>query len=189
MTDNSRGLFLREWARAPLRTAAIAPSSRGLGKLITSEISPNHGPIIELGPGTGVFTHALIARGVPEHEIAMIEVGSEFAVALNWKFPAARVLWADAAQLAALQLFEAGTKAGAAVSGLPISIMPRDKVRAILVGTFQHMRDDASLYQFTYGHKIPVPDGLLRQLGLKATRIGGVLMNAPPASVYRINRA
>lgn len=45
-----------------------------------------------------------------------------------------------------------------------------------------------SFYQFTYGPRCPIPRALLDRLGLKATRIGRALLNAPPAAVYRIWR-
>jgi len=56
-------VFFRAWIRDPLRVGAVAPSGRGLAGLITSEITLASAPILELGPGTGVFTRALLARG------------------------------------------------------------------------------------------------------------------------------
>ncbi len=69
--------------------------------LITRDIQPDDGPVLELGPGTGVFTKALLARGVSERDLTLIEYGSEFMRMLQFRFPQARVLWMDAAQLAA----------------------------------------------------------------------------------------
>ncbi|TCK28153.1 phospholipid N-methyltransferase [Ancylobacter aquaticus] len=179
--------FFQAWLRSPLRVAAIAPSGRALARLITSEISRDTGPVIELGPGTGAFTRALITRGVRLMDLALIEFGSEFAVALQASYPAARTLWMDAAQLDSVELFD-GEPAGATVSGLPLlSIAPR-KVRAILMGAFDKMRPDGAFYQFTYGPRCPVPAHVLGSLGLEAERIGGTLANLPPAAVYRFRR-
>lgn len=179
--------FFQEWLRSPLRVAAVAPSSRALARLITGEISRDTGPIIELGPGTGAFTRALLARGVRPQDLALIEAGSEFAVALQARYPAARTLWMDAARLRTVELFD-GQPAGAVVSGLPLlSIAPR-KVMAILIGAFAKMRPDGAFYQFTYGPRCPVPPRMLDHLGLQAERIGGTLANLPPASVYRLRR-
>lgn len=179
--------FFQAWLRSPLRVAAIAPSGRALARLITREITPETGPVIELGPGTGAFTRALIARGVRPEDLALIEFGSEFAVALQARYPAARTLWMDAARLDTVELFD-GAPAGAVVSGLPLlSIAPR-KVRAILMGAFDKMRPDGAFYQFTYGPRCPVPSHLLIPLGLEAERIGGTLANLPPAAVYRLRR-
>ncbi|MGK6314630.1 class I SAM-dependent methyltransferase [Neorhizobium sp. DT-125] len=179
--------FFQAWLRNPLRVAAVAPSGRALASLITSEISQATGPVIELGPGTGAFTRALIARGVREEDLALIEFGSEFAAALHFRFPGARTLWMDAARLRMVDLFD-GRQAGAVVSGLPVLSMPPRKVIAILTGAFRKMRPDGAFYQFTYGPRCPVPPRLLDHLGLEAERIGGTLANLPPAAVYRIRR-
>ena len=55
--------FFRAWLRDPFRVGAAAPSSRALAAMMTAEITPALGPVIELGPGSGVFTRAILARG------------------------------------------------------------------------------------------------------------------------------
>ncbi|MCX8279293.1 phospholipid methyltransferase [Phyllobacterium sp. 0TCS1.6C] len=179
--------FFRAWLKNPMRVAAIAPSSSTLAKLITSEISHDTGPVIELGPGTGAFTRALIARGVRQEDLALVEFGSEFAAALELHYPRARMLQMDAARLRTIDIF-GGRQAGAVVSGLPLLSMPPRKVMAILTGAFRKMTPDGAFYQFTYGPRCPVPRRLLDHLGLEAVRIGGTLANLPPAAVYRIKR-
>ena len=179
--------FFQEWLRNPLRVAAIAPSGRALSWLITSEISHETGPVIELGPGTGAFTRALIARGVRQEDLALVELGKEFAAALQLSFPQVRTIVMDATRLRTIELFD-GRLAGAVVSGLPLLSIPSRKVMAILAGAFGKMRPDGALYQFTYGPRCPVPLLMLDHLGLVAERIGGTLANLPPAAVYRIRR-
>lgn len=179
--------FLRSWGGDPLRVGAITPSGESLARLITSEISSESGSVLELGAGTGVFTRALLDRGVDESDLTLIEYGSDFARLLDFRFPKARVLWMDASQLTKHNLFEPGG-AGAVVSGLPLLSMPLRKVIAILSGAFTYLRTNGALYQFTYGPRCPVPRAVLDRLGLKAVRIGGTMRNLPPAAVYRITR-
>ncbi|WP_211266678.1 class I SAM-dependent methyltransferase [Halotalea alkalilenta] len=179
--------FFQAWLKSPMRVAAIAPSGRALARLITSEISQDTGPVIELGPGSGSFTRALIACGVKQEDLALIEFGSEFAAALHFRYPKARTLWMDATRLRTVDLFD-GRRAGAVVSGLPLLSMPPRKIIAILAGAFRKMRVDGAFYQFTYGPNCPVPRRLLDRLGLEAERIGGTLANIPPAAVYRLRR-
>src|SRR5262245_52870673 len=107
--------FFRSWIADPVRVAAVAPSSDALSRLITSEIQAADGPILELGAGTGVFTRALLGRGVRENDLTLVEYGSDFMRALQLRFPQARVLWMDAAQLGSHDLFP-DAMAGAAVS-------------------------------------------------------------------------
>jgi phospholipid N-methyltransferase len=179
--------FFSAWLAEPLRVAAVAPSGRALSALIVSEVDSRTGRIIELGPGTGAFTRALIAKGIPEEDLALIEFGSEFAAKLSADFPLARILRMDAARLRDLALFD-GAPAGAVISGLPLLSMRPRKVYSILEGAFAHLRTDGAFYQFTYGPRCPVSRRLLDRLGLKATYVGGTLANVPPAAVYRIRR-
>jgi phosphatidylethanolamine/phosphatidyl-N-methylethanolamine N-methyltransferase len=179
--------FFRAWLKAPLRVAAVVPSGRALAAAITAEIEPDTAPVIELGPGTGAFTRALLARGVPESQLALVEAGPDFAKLLQDRFPEAQVLCMNATRLAAADPFD-GEKAGAVVSGLPVLSMPPRAVIAILDGAFHHLRPDGAFYQFTYGPRCPIPRAILDRLGLKAVRIGRAVANVPPAAVYRISR-
>jgi len=179
--------FFRSWVSDPLRVAAVAPSGERLARLMTQEIEPFDGPILELGPGTGVFTRALLARGVPESALTLVEFGEEFAVRLRERFPAARVVHMDAAQLGRCALFD-DAPFGAVISGLPLLSMPPSKVVAIVGGAFETMKPGGAFYQFTYGPRCPVQKPILESLGLTAKRIGGTVRNIPPAGVYRISR-
>lgn len=178
--------FFRSYVSNPWQVSAIAPSGRSLTRLMTQEILPGAGPVIELGPGTGIFTRALLRRGVPERDLLLVEYGSDFVRLLQERFPRARVLWMDARQLAQYEPFMA--PASAVVSGLPLLSMSPRKVIAILTGAFRHMKEGGSLYQFTYGPRCPVPRPILDRLGLKASLVGRTALNIPPASVYRIRR-
>ncbi|MBM2712981.1 phospholipid methyltransferase [Mesorhizobium caraganae] len=179
--------FFRAWMFDPLRVASITPSGAALARLMVSEIAASTGSVIELGPGTGVFTHALVRQGVSEDKLILVEKGAEFAAMLGQRFPRARLLCIDAAEIGAA-IGPNPAQAGAVVSGLPLLSMPAKMVSAILAGSFAHLRDDGCFYQFTYGPRCPVPGKLLEGLGLEATRMGQTLRNVPPAAVYRIAR-
>ena len=179
--------FLRAWAAAPLQIAAIAPSGAALARLITSEIDMGHAPIVEFGPGTGVFTRALLSRGIAPADLALVELDTGLAAHLRTRFPAVRIFRGDAAKVDLGHVF--GTaKAGAAVSGLGLLSMPPRTVAAILENAFAGLRAGGHFYQFTYGPRCPVPGSVLNRLGLEARYIGGTWRNLPPASVYRIGR-
>lgn len=178
--------FLRSWTGSPGRVGAIAPSGEALARLITGEIDGGTGPVLELGPGTGVFTRALLERGVRERNLTLIEAGDDFAELLRRRFPEARVLRADARYLPRAGLFDGA--AGAVVSGLPLrNLSPRYRL-AVLIGAFRHLHPDGAFYQFTYGPRFPLPQAYLDRYGLKAVRIGRTLANLPPAAVYRVTR-
>lgn len=180
-------LFFRAWIANPLRVAAVTPSGEALAELMTREIGSETGPVMELGPGTGSFTRALLARGVAEQDLTLVEVSSEFADMLRLRFPRARILCADAAALRPAGYWREG-KVGAVVSGLPLLSMSPQKVMGVLGGTFSHLKRDGAFYQFTYGPLCPISPFILDRLGLRATRIGRTFRNVPPAAVYRITR-
>lgn len=179
--------FLRSWMANPLKVSAVAPSGQSLARLMTAEILPNNGPVMELGPGTGVFTKALLARGVAEDDLTLVEFGADFAHMLGTRFPGTRVVRMDATQLAESALYD-GAPVGAVVSGLPLLSMSARSIEQILAGAFGYMREGGAFYQFTYRPMCPVPRPVLERLGLKATLVGRTVRNIPPAAVYRVTQ-
>ncbi|BCH27432.1 SAM-dependent methyltransferase [Mesorhizobium sp. L-8-10] len=179
--------FLMAWAAAPLRVGSVAPSGATLAALMTHEVDAAAGPVLELGPGTGAFTRALLARGVKEEDLTLVEADADFAALLRRRFPTARIVECDAASIRALPLFDRPV-VGAAVSGLPFRLIPPRKAMAILEGVFANMRAGGALYQFTYGRRCPIDQVVLDRLDLEVRRVGSTLRNFPPATAYCISR-
>lgn len=177
--------FFRSWVADPRRVAAVAPSGPALARLITREIHPAQGPVLELGAGTGAFTRAILDRGVSEADLTLVEYGSGFAEVLRHRFPRATVLEIDAARLGRNGAVPEG-RFGAVVSGLPLLAMSERKTLAILRSAFRCLGPAGCFYQFTYGYRCPVSARVLDRLGLEATRVGVAFNNLPPASVYRL---
>ena len=179
--------FFFAWMSAPRRVGAIAPSGAALADLITREITPASGPILELGPGTGAFTYKLLRRGISQQDLTLVEYGSDFMKLLQMRFPGARVLWMDAARLAMERLYD-GAPVGAVVSGLPLLNMSTRKVISIVGGAFSYIRPGGAFYQFTYGPACPIPRPILDRLGLRAKLVDRAMLNVPPAAVYKLTR-
>lgn len=177
--------FFRSWVRNPLRTAAVAPSGQALARLMTKEIDPSTGPVVELGPGTGVFTQALLNRGVAAGDLTLVESNPNFVDLLRRRFPSTRVVRADAAD-DRWTLHSA--EVGAVVSGLPLLAMADEAVIAVLSAAFARLRPDGRFYQFTYAAHCPVRSSVLDALGLRVTLLGRTWRNLPPASAFRIER-
>lgn len=180
-------LFLRSWLSEPRRVGAIAPSSETLAEMMTRDITPATGRILELGPGTGAFTAKLLERGVRPEDLTLVEYGPEFARLLQSRFPGVRVVRMDAAQLRGSGLFD-HELAGAVISGLPLIGMPPRKVMAILGGAFDCLRPGGAFYQFTYSMRCPASRRVLDRLGLRATLMDRAICNLPPAAIYRFTR-
>ncbi len=176
--------FFSLWLRQPFRIGAVAPSGKALATLITDSIDPSDGPVVELGAGTGAFTHALLARGVREQDLVLVESNLELAHLLRQRFRSAHVVAADAEQIGDHYPF-GDTAVGAVVSGLPLLTMSEQSVVNILSVTFALLGERGTFYQFTYGCRCPIPPRVLAEVGLSSEQIGWVAMNLPPASVYR----
>jgi phosphatidylethanolamine/phosphatidyl-N-methylethanolamine N-methyltransferase len=179
--------FFAAWLRNPLATAAIAPTGSSIARLITREIEPGIGPIIELGPGTGVFTRLMLERGVDAHDLILVEFNPDFVSLLHKRFPRVTVILADATQLAQLELVEPGS-CNRVVSGLGLLSMSDEQVEGVLRGSFHYLAQAGKFYQFTYAMRCPVKTGILERLGLKSQEIGRSFRNIPPASVHRLQR-
>ena len=111
--------FWDAWRGNPRAVGAIVPSGQGLARAMTAQIPIGKGSILELGAGTGAFTRALLARGIHERDLVLIEREPVFLEALRYEFPSARVQSLDAARLPATCMGQGGP-AAATVCGLPL---------------------------------------------------------------------
>ena len=65
--------FIRSWIERPLSIGAVTPSGKILARAMARYVDPNStGPVVELGPGTGPVTEALVEAGV---EPSRLEIG------------------------------------------------------------------------------------------------------------------
>ncbi len=174
--------FILEWAKSPLKTASVVPSSPALAHRMARSIRRSDKPVIELGPGTGVFTEAMISAGIPESQLTLVEVNKNFAKRLSEKYPQATVIEGMAEDLAGLP----ESHFGSVVSGLPFLSMKSTQVDGILSRAFQLLDDEGVFIQFTYGPKCPVSTSTLKHQKLVSRRSGFALKNFPPASVFTL---
>ena len=74
--------FFKAWVENPKVTGAVSPSGRFLARMMARYVDPaSSGPIIELGPGTGPVTVALLKRGVAPERLAITHFGVQEEVA------------------------------------------------------------------------------------------------------------
>ena len=140
LTDSS--LFLREWLANPQRTGAVTPSSPKLAAAMARWLpSDPDSFVLELGPGTGAVTQALIEHGLREERLVAIEKNPKMAQRLRKRFPSAHIITGDAWHLDVLlrQHAEPIESVGAVISSLPLLNFPAaeadtlaEKIRAIL---------------------------------------------------------
>ncbi|MBZ9680831.1 MULTISPECIES: class I SAM-dependent methyltransferase [unclassified Mesorhizobium] len=154
---------------------------------MTRDIGPETGPVLELGPGTGPFTRALLSRGVKEEDLTLIESDPDFAALLMRRFPAARIFEMDAVGLRHLSLFPPACDWHRRQRlAFPADFAAQDICHSRRC--FRNLRPGGALYQFTLGRRCPFDQSLLDRLDLGVTRVGHTFRNFPPATVYRIAR-
>ncbi len=184
--------FFRQWLKAPLTTAAVSPSSKELATEMLKQLPNPVGKVIELGGGTGVFTEALLERGVAPENLLVFELNESLHLHLKQRFPGAHIVCADALSTARVVEREKFAKPGevdAVISGLGLLSMSRELQHGILEAAFSVMPAQGRFIQFTYGPVCPVKREVMRELHLSARRTGFTMWNVPPASVYVITRS
>ncbi|CAH1661715.1 MAG: phospholipid methyltransferase [Chelatococcus sp.] len=178
--------FLKSWVENPLRTGAVSPSGRHLARTMASYVDCDvPGPVIELGPGTGPVTEAILKHGLPEERLVLVEFNPDFCKLLRLRFPKATVVQGDAYNLGQTLQSVASEPAAAVVSGLPLFTKPLSMRRALLDQTFALMHRGAPFIQFTYATVPPIPR---RGAGYSARGSARIWWNLPPARVWVYRR-
>ncbi len=178
--------FLRSWIGDPLKTGAVAPSGKYLARALAAAVDLSiPGPIIELGPGTGVVTQALIERGIDQSRIIAIEYNPDFVTLLKARFPQATILQGDAYEFRSLVTAHTSEPLAAVVSSLPLFTQPPPRRISMVEASFDLMHVAAPFVQFSYALVSPVP----RIIPRMTVHISDWIMrNVPPARVWTYRR-
>jgi phosphatidylethanolamine/phosphatidyl-N-methylethanolamine N-methyltransferase len=177
--------FIRTWLENPRRAGAIAPSGRFLARAMANCVDPaGDAPIVELGPGTGPVTQALLARGIAPERLVLVEYDPGFCHLLAHKFPGVQVVRGDAYRLAETLAGKLSAAPAAIVSSLPLLTRPEPARIALLRQAFELMGAEGRFIQFTYGVKSPAPARVCGELGLRTSGSAPIWLNLPPARIY-----
>jgi phosphatidylethanolamine/phosphatidyl-N-methylethanolamine N-methyltransferase len=184
LSDEAR--FFKSFFENPLQIGALLPSGAALADAMARGVDPAAaGPIVELGPGTGVVTRALLNRGVESGRLILVEFDADFCALLGARFPGVRIVQGDAYRLGATLRGRLDAPPAAIVSSLPLLNKPESIRTALLAEAFELMAPDGCFVQFTYGLKSPVPHSAA---GLRAERSPRIWLNFPPARVWIYRR-
>lgn len=180
------GVFFRQWLRRPKTLGSVTPSSPFLARAVAEVIQNRPAPVvIELGGGTGPITQGLLAHGLPPEQLVVVELDRKLHAYLSRRFPQLRVIRGDATKLGQLVAEHGITDVGCVVSGIPMVNMPLDFQRSIINEALGIMPKGGSVVQYSYS---PVPPIKHREIGVTAKRERFVLLNIPPAGVWRFSR-
>src|SRR6201985_1352623 len=174
--------FLRSWIEKPLHVGAVMPSGRLLARTMAQYVKiDSDEPVIELGPGTGAITSALLHRGVDQKRLVLVEYNSGFCALLRDRYPQAKVVHGDAYTLRDTLWNVLGAPASAVVSGLPLVTKPMLTRLRLIRDAFTALAPGAPFVQFTYAVVAPITKSLP---AVSKEASDGIWMTLPPARVW-----
>jgi phosphatidylethanolamine/phosphatidyl-N-methylethanolamine N-methyltransferase len=179
----SKRSFLKEFFKANRMVGSVLPSSRFLSKrMLQPIVFQNAKVIVELGPGTGVFTKELLKQMHPKCHLVVIELNDAFFNDLQLKLqaPNLHLIHGSATDISTILERLYLPKADVILSSLPLSNFPADLRRTILEEVKSNLQPDGKLIQFQYSR------GLKKLYGahFKQVSIDYTVLNFPPAFIY-----
>jgi phosphatidylethanolamine/phosphatidyl-N-methylethanolamine N-methyltransferase len=174
--------FLRSWIEKPLHMGAVMPSGKVLARTMAQYVDiDSTGPVVELGPGTGAITSALIDHGIDQKRLVLVEYNPSFCALLRDRYPQATVVQGDAYALRDSLWNVLSMPASAVVSGLPLVTKPMLTRLKLIRDAFAALAPGAPFVQFTYSVAPPIPKSLP---GVSTEASERIWMNLPPARVW-----
>lgn len=182
--------FLRAFLANPLRMGAAFPSSPVLAGEITNPIDfARARVIVELGPGTGAFTRLLAQRAHPACRVLALELDAELAAFVATRYPRVEVINAPAQALPQVLAQRGIGAVDAVVSGLPFANFSATQQGEVMDAVHSALRPGGSFVSYSFMHAQVLPTSRRYRRSLKTLfgrlDIHPVLLNAPPALVYR----
>lgn len=161
------------------QVGAIAPSSRQLAHAVGA-LAQGRSRIVELGPGTGSLSQALLEVLPPEGRMLAFEVDAGFRNHLRTRFedPRFRVTSRRAQRLLSELQEQAWGAPDCIVSGLPFQAFPRQQTLRILLECRRSLGPGGRFIAFQYA---PTLWPLFRKVFPRVRVAGLVLQNLPPA--------
>ena len=183
-------LFLYNFIRYPFATGAVLPSSRRLAaRMVDGSGIDAAKTVVELGPGTGVFTQAISERIDPETGYLGIELREKFAALVSEKFPDLCIVNDSAENIVENLAKLDRTAADTIISGLPWAAFDPDLQNRIMKSVTDALPSGGKFATFTYLHAARLPTGRrfrsLLDENFSEVRVSRTIWrNLPPAFVY-----
>ncbi len=186
--------FLTAFVKRPFDTGSITPSSAHLAEAMVEGMGLSDADtVIELGPGTGVFTRVIHERLKPRAHFSCFELNPDLAKSLSLRFPQAHVV-NDSAENLDRHLQEIGrTSVDCVISGLPWVVFCEERQRLLLDASVNALKEGGRFSTFAYSHASWLPSGrhfrsLLDSRFRQIETSPVVWRNLPPAFVYRCRK-
>ena len=189
-----RAKFLAAFVRRPLDTGSITPSSAQLAEAMVEGMGVAEADtVVEVGPGTGVFTEVIERQLKPGAKLLCFEIDRRMAEELSKKFPRVQVVNDSIENLAAHLEAERRDGVDAAISGLPWGAFSPERQQRLLDATVKPLKPGGRFATFAYSHAAWMPQArrfreLLDSRFSLVETSKVVWRNVPPAFVYRCRK-
>jgi len=175
--------FFKTYLKERKQIGAWAPSSRFLVKKMCDKINfSNAKTIIELGPGTGVFTKELLKRANSDTKIFVFELNEDFYHLLKSKFTDDRIILLNesADKMEEVLARHNITEVDAILSSLPLAVIPDEVKKNILDSAYKILKKEGKYIQYQY---VLSAKKIIEQRFGKLN-MSFVSINIPPAFIY-----
>jgi phosphatidylethanolamine/phosphatidyl-N-methylethanolamine N-methyltransferase len=178
--------FFKTWATSPIKMGSVSPTSRALARLMVEQADPDPaGYTLEVGPGTGVVTQALVASGVAPERVIAVEYDKDFCKLLRQRFPGMTVIQGDALDLRNTLGEHRDVTFSGILSGLPLLNVPRAKRAPYIESLFDRLVPGGKIAQLSYS-PIPPQDSIPGRFTVEGSK--WVTFNLPPGRVWTYRR-
>lgn len=178
--------FFKGWIDRPKAVGSIVPTSSITARKMTSVINPNSGlPVLEVGPGTGVITRAILARGVKPQNLYAVEYSDDFVRHLRRSYPGVNVIEGDAFNLAAALGDNKDLTFDSVISGVPLLNFPVAQRIQYLESLLDRIPAGRPVVQLTYGPMSPIPAG---RGDYTVKHFDFIIRNIPPTQLWVYRR-
>lgn len=178
--------FFRGWIDGPKTVGAIVPTSPVTSRRMASVIDVGSGlPVLELGPGTGAVTRAILERGLPPERLASVEYSADFFTALVETYPGVRFIHGDAFNLDAALGDGGATLFDCVISAIPLLNFPMRERVALVGRLLDRIPAGRPVVQISYGPVSPVS---AKRASFGVEPLDWVMRNIPPARLWLYRR-
>ena len=178
--------FFKGWIDKPKAVGSIVPTSSVTARRMASVIDIGSGlPVLELGPGTGCITKAILARGVKPQNLYSVEYSEEFVEHLRSHYAGVNIVQGDAFDLDRTLGDRRDLVFDSVVSGVPLLNFPVARRIRYVEDLLDRIPAGRPVVQLTYGPLSPVPPG---KGDYTVEHFDFVIRNIPPTQLWIYRR-
>jgi phosphatidylethanolamine/phosphatidyl-N-methylethanolamine N-methyltransferase len=178
--------FFKGWMSNTRAVGSIIPTSSITARRMASVVNPASGlPVLELGPGTGVITKAILSTGLAPEKLTSVEFSTDFYNHLVERFHGVNFINGDAFDLDKTLGDLRHTTFDSVVSAVPLLNFPMHRRVSMIEDLLTRIPVGRPVMQISYGPLSPVvamPDRY------QISHFDFVVRNIPPAQLWTYRR-